>query len=78
VLTSAVEHANVAVRTAIADARAGTLRSARNISFGARHGGVGYGAWSPRVSTAIRAAVAKQYELLVAGKITDIPTRPGG
>lgn len=74
VLTSALERVDVVVEAAIRAARAGSLVGGSNVSFGARDGGIGFGAWSPRASAALRRAVAAQYALLRAGKITGIPT----
>jgi len=74
VMTSALTRADVAVEDAIAKARAGRLRGGANLEYGAGVGGIGYGRWSPRVPAAIRAAVARQFELLKAGRIPDIPT----
>jgi basic membrane protein A len=73
VMTSALKKVDVAVYTAISGAKAGTAKGGTNAVFGAKVDGVGYGKWSPRVSKAIRNAVAAQYKLLKAGKIKGIP-----
>lgn len=77
VMTSALERVDVAVADAILRARAGTLDGGTNVEYGVGADGVGYGAWSPRVPPSIRAAVARQYTLLRAGRITGIPTTLG-
>jgi basic membrane protein A and related proteins len=74
VMTSALKKVDVAVRSAILAAKGGTLKGGKNVTFGASVNGVGYGKWSPRVSAAIKTAVAKQFTLLKAGKIRGIPT----
>jgi basic membrane protein A len=74
VMTSALKKVDVAVYSAISDAKAGHLKGGTNAKFGASDNGVGYGKWSPRVPASIKAAVAKQYTLLKAGKIKGIPT----
>ncbi len=74
VMTSALKKVDVAVYTAIIGAKAGTAHGGSNAVFGAKTNGVGYGKWSPKVSYAIRNAVAKQYKLLRAGKIKGIPS----
>lgn len=76
VMTVALEHVDVAVRSAVLSAAAGRLRAGGNDVFGAGRGGVGYGTWSPRVPVAIRTAVARQLALLAAGRIHGIPTTP--
>jgi basic membrane protein A and related proteins len=73
VMTSALKKVDVAVYTAITAAKNGTARGGTNATFGAKVDGVGYGKWSPKVSYAIRNAVAKQYKLLKQGKIKGIP-----
>ena len=73
VMTSALKKVDVAVYSAISGAKAGTAKGGTNAIFGAKVDGVGYGKWSPKVSYAIRNAVAKQYKLLKAGKIKGIP-----
>ena len=73
-LTSAVKRADNAVVAAIAAARSGTLPRGGDLILGARLGGIGYGAWSARVPLSIRRAVARQAELLRAGRIRDIPS----
>jgi len=73
VMTSALKKVDVAVYTAITAAKNGTARGGTNATFGAKVDGVGYGKWSPKVSYAIRNAVAKQYKLLKAGKVKGIP-----
>jgi basic membrane protein A len=74
VMTSALKKVDVAVNSAILAAKGGTLKGGKNVIFGASVNGVGYGKWSPRVSAAIKTAVAKQFTLLKAGKIKGIPT----
>jgi len=73
VMTSALKRVDVAVYTAITSAKSGKLAGGTNASFGAKVDGVGYGKWSPRVSAAIKSAVAAQYKLLKAGKVKGIP-----
>jgi basic membrane protein A len=73
-MTSAVKRADTAVLASIAAARSRTLKGGADMILGARNGGVDYGAWSPRVPASIRAAVARQAELLHAGRIRDIPS----
>ena len=73
VMTSALKRVDVAVLAAILAARDGTLQTGVNDVYGARRGGVGYGAWSPLVPASIRSAVARQYRLLQAGAIPAIP-----
>ena len=74
-LTSAVKRSDNAVITAIAAARSGTLPGGADLVLGMRRGGLGWGAWSPRVPASIRAAVARQAALLRAGRIRDIPSK---
>jgi len=74
VLTSALERADHAVEAAVRDARAGRFPGGVNVSFGAQRGGIGIGAWSPRVPRSIRRAVNAQYALLQDGRIPGIPT----
>jgi basic membrane protein A len=74
VMTSALKKVDVAVNSAILAAKGGTLKGGANVVFGASVNGVGYGKWSPRVSAAIKTAVAKQFTLLKAGKVKGIPT----
>ena len=73
-MTSAVKRADAAVLAAIAAARSGTLRGGGDLVLGARDGGIGLGAWSPRVPATIRRAVARQAALLRAGRIRHIPS----
>ncbi len=73
VMTSALKKVDVAVYSAIKAAKAGALLGGKNKVFGASVNGVGYGKWSPRVSAAIRSAVAAQFTLLKAGKVKGIP-----
>jgi basic membrane protein A len=73
VMTSALKKVDVAVYSAITDAKAGHLKGGTNATFGAKDNGVGYGKWSSKVSAAIKNAVAAQYKLLKAGKIRGIP-----
>jgi basic membrane protein A and related proteins len=74
VMTSALKKVDVAVLSAISRAKAGTLAGGKNATFDAKVNGVGYGKWSPKVSAAIKSAVAAQFKLLKAGKIKGIPT----
>jgi basic membrane protein A len=74
VMTSALKKVDVAVYSAISGAKAGSLKGGANVVFGASVNGVGYGKWSPKVSAAIRTAVAAQFKLLKAGKIKGIPS----
>ena len=74
VMTSALKKVDVAVYNAIKAAQAGKLQVGTNKQFGADINGVGYGNWSSKVPASIRAAVAAQYRLLKAGKISGIPT----
>jgi basic membrane protein A len=74
VMTSALKKVDVAVNTAIKSAKAGTLKGGKNVVFGAKVNGVGYGKWSPKVSASIKNAVAAQFRLLKAGKIKGIPS----
>jgi len=73
VMTSALKKVDVAVYSAISDAKAGHLKGGTNATFGAKDNGVGYGKWSSKVPASIKAAVAAQYKLLKAGKIRGIP-----
>ena len=75
VMTSALKRVDVAVNSAIVAANRGKLKTGINAIFGANQNGVGYGKWSSRVPASIKAAVAKQYSLLKAGKIKGIPTK---
>jgi basic membrane protein A and related proteins len=74
VMTSALKKVDVAVLSAIKSAKAGGLKGGQNVVFGASVNGVGYGKWSSKVPVSIRAAVAKQFVLLKAGKIKGIPS----
>jgi basic membrane protein A and related proteins len=74
VMTSALKRVDVAVHSAITAAKVGKLKTGVNAVFGATKNGVGYGKWSSKVPASIRAAVARQYGLLKAGKIKGIPT----
>ena len=74
VMTSALKKVDVAVYNAIKAAQAGKLKVGTNKQFGADINGVGYGNWSSKVPASIRAAVAAQYKLLKANKISGIPT----
>jgi len=73
VMTSALKRVDVAVTRMILAARSGTARLGQNVYFGAANGGIGYGPWSRRVPPGIRTAVARQLQLLVAGKVGRIP-----
>ena len=73
VMTSALKKVDVAVNSAILAAKNGSLKGGKNVTFGASVNGVGYGKWSPKVSAAIKTAVAAQFKLLKAGKIKGIP-----
>jgi basic membrane protein A and related proteins len=74
VMTSALKKVDVAVLSAIKSGKAGALKGGQNVVFGANVNGVGYGKWSSKVPASIRAAVAKQFVLLKAGKIKGIPS----
>ena len=74
VMTSAVKHIDLAVESAILSARNGTLRTGKNVVYGAKKDGVGYGAWSPAVPARIRNAVARQLQLIKDGVVRDIPS----
>jgi basic membrane protein A len=74
VMTSALKKVDVAVSTAIEQAKAGKLKGGVNAQYGANINGVGYGNWSAKVPASIKSAVAAQYKLLKAGKIKGIPT----
>ena len=74
VMTSAVKRIDIAVSSVIASARAGSLKTGVDIELGARDDGIGYGAWSSLVSLRIRAAVARQLQLLRSGVVANIPT----
>jgi basic membrane protein A len=74
VMTSALKRVDTSVFTAIKQAQGSSFKGGRNETFDAKNNGVGVGKWSTRVPASIRAAVAKQYALLKAGKITGIPT----
>ena len=73
VMTSALKKVDVAVYSAISDAKSGHLKGGTNAKFGASDNGVGYGKWSSKVSASIKSKVAAQYKLLKAGKIKGIP-----
>jgi len=75
-MTTAVERADVAVRSVIDSAVAGSARPGANVILGAARSGVGLGAWSPTVPASIRSAVAGQLRLLESGRIAGIPTSP--
>jgi basic membrane protein A len=75
-MTTAVDRADVAVRSVIGSAVAGPTPPGANVILGAAQGGVGYGAWSPTVPVSIRSAVARQLRLLKTGRIAGIPTSP--
>jgi basic membrane protein A and related proteins len=72
-MPSALKKVDIAVFSAIGQAKAGKLKGGKNVVFGAKVNGVGYGKWSSRVPASIRSAVAKQFKLLKAGKIKGIP-----
>jgi basic membrane protein A len=74
VMTSALKRVDVAVNSAIQNAKKGKLLGGRNVTFGAKINGVGIGKWSPRVPVAIRSAVATQLKHLELGDIKGIPT----
>jgi basic membrane protein A len=74
VMTSALKKVDVAVNSAIVAAKGGKLQGGKDVIFGAKVNGVGYGKWSPRTPASIKAAVAAQFSLLKAGKIRGIPT----
>jgi basic membrane protein A and related proteins len=73
VMTSALKKVDVAVFSAIGQAKAGKLKGGKNAVFSAKVNGVGYGKWSSRVPLSIRSAVLKQFKLLKAGKVKGIP-----
>ena len=72
-MTSALKKVDVAVHSAITAAKAGKLKGGKDVIFGAKVNGVGYGKWSSKVPASIKAAVAAQFKLLKAGKIKGIP-----
>jgi basic membrane protein A len=74
VMTSALKRVDVSVFTAIKQAKGASFRGGRNEVFTANNNGVGVGKWAQGVPASIRAAVAKQFKLLKAGKIRGIPT----
>jgi basic membrane protein A len=74
VMTSALKRVDVAVYSAIKAAKAGKLKGGTDATFGAKDNGVGYGKWSSKVPVSIRNAVAAQFKLLKAGKVTGIPS----
>jgi basic membrane protein A len=79
ILTSALKKVDIAVLGTISAevkaSKAGSrIRGGYNAIFGAKQGGVGYGAWSARVGTPIRKAVARQLIQLKLGKVKGIPT----
>ena len=74
VMTSALKRVDVAVNSAIQNAKKGKLLGGKNVTYGARVNGVGIGKWSPRVPVAIRSAVATQLKHLELGDIKGIPT----
>jgi basic membrane protein A len=73
VLTSALKKVDVSVSSAIASAKAGTLKGGKNVIFDAKVNGVGYGKWSSKTPASIKTAVAAQFALLKAGKVRGIP-----
>jgi basic membrane protein A len=73
VMTSALKKVDVAVNSAITAAKGGKLQGGKDVEFGAKVNGVGYGKWSPKVPASIKTAVAAQFTLLKAGKIKGIP-----
>jgi basic membrane protein A and related proteins len=74
VMTSALKRVDTSVFTAIKQAKGSSFKGGRNEVFDAKNNGVGVGKWSSKVPASIRAAVAKQYALLKAGKISGIPS----
>jgi basic membrane protein A len=74
VMTSALKRVDVAVFDAIKLAKGSSFKGGRNAVFDAQNNGVGVGKWSKAVPASIRAAVAKQFKLMKAGKIKGIPT----
>jgi basic membrane protein A and related proteins len=74
VMTSALKRVDTSVFTAIKQAKGSSFKGGRNEVFDAKNNGVGVGKWSSKVPASIRAAVAKQYVLLKAGKIKGIPS----
>ena len=73
IMTSALKRVDVAVYSAIAGAKNGTLKTGVNATFSAKLNGVGYGKVSSKISAAIKTKVAAQLVLLKAGKIKGIP-----
>jgi basic membrane protein A len=73
VMTSALKKVDVAVNAGIKSAKAGTLQGGKNVIFSAKVNGVGYGKWSSKTPASIKSAVAAQFVLLKAGKVTGIP-----
>jgi basic membrane lipoprotein Med (substrate-binding protein (PBP1-ABC) superfamily) len=72
-MTSALKKVDVAVSSAITAAKGGKLQGGKDVEFGAKVNGVGYGKWSSKVPASIKSAVAAQFVLLKAGKIKGIP-----
>jgi basic membrane protein A len=66
---------DVAVESVIAAARAGRLGLGRNAVVGATDGVVSLGSWSPQAPAWLRARVERQFALLRAGGLRDIPVR---
>jgi Uncharacterized ABC-type transport system, periplasmic component/surface lipoprotein len=73
VMTSALKKVDVAVNSSIQAAKGSKLQGGKNVVFGAKVNGVGYGKWSAKVPASIKNAVAAQFKLLKAGKIKGIP-----
>jgi basic membrane protein A len=78
ILTSALKKVDVAVLSTISAEvqakKAGTpFRGGFDAVFTAKNGGIGFGAWSAKVGTALRKAVNQQLILLKLGKIKGIP-----
>ena len=78
ILTSALKRVDVAVLSTISAEvqakKAGkTFRGGFDAVFTARNGGIGFGAWSAKVGTAIRKAVNSQLIQLKLGKVKGIP-----
>ena len=74
VMTSALKRVDTSVFTAIKQAHGTSFKGGRNEVFDAHNNGVGVGKWAKGVPASIKAAVAKQYAMLKAGKVKGIPT----
>ncbi len=74
VMTSVLERADVVVEQAVTAARSGGSAGGKNVFFTTQNGGFSLASWSPRVPPPLRRAVAAQFALLKAGRVTGIPT----